>query len=79
MAFDLESIGGGAGAGLIGAILGAFGFNRRINKIEDFKQDKTVCKVTHKGIDEKFEIMVDLQKEIRERLDVLNDFVRNKK
>ena len=79
MAFDIESIGGGAGAGLISGILGVLGINRRMNKIEDCKQDIPVCDAKHKGIDEKFEIMVDLQKEIRERLDGLNDFVRNKK
>ena len=76
---DLESIGSGAGAGLISGILGVLGINRRMNKIEDSKQDKTVCDVMHKGIDEKFVIMVDLQKEIREQLNDLNIYIRNKK
>ena len=79
MAFDLETLGIGTGGGLLGAILGVFGINRRMNKMEDCKQDIPVCDAKHKGIDEKFVIMVELQKEIRERLDNLNDFVRNKR
>ena len=43
MAFDLESLGGGAGAGLIGTFLAIFGFNRRISKLEDGKQDRATC------------------------------------
>jgi len=79
MGFDIESLGGGAGAGLISGILAVLGINRRMNKIEDCKQDIPVCDAKHKGIDEKFEIMVDLQKEIRERVDDLNNYVRGKK
>ena len=43
MAFDLESIGGGAGSGILGAILVAFGFSRRVSRLEENKQDKPVC------------------------------------
>ncbi len=83
---DIESIGGGVGAGLIGAILGVFGINRRVSKIEEQKQDKSACIPIHKGIDEKFLIMVDIQREIkedqrtiRERIDSINDHLRNGK
>ena len=77
MAFDLESLGGGAGAGLIGAILGVFGINRRINKLEESKQDKSACGLIHKAIDEKFTILIDGQKRIFESIDDLNDYLRN--
>ena len=76
---DIESLGGGAGTGIIGAILVAFGFSRRVSKIEEGKQGKSVCDALHKGIDEKFTILVDGQKAIWERLDSLNDFLRNQR
>ena len=78
MAWDLESLGGGAGTGIIGAILVAFGFGRRVNKLEDGKQDKSSCVPIHKGIDEKFDTIIKGQDKIWERLDSLNDYVRNK-
>ncbi len=81
---DLETLGTGAGSGLIGAVLGVFGINRRVNKIEEQKQDKVLCETIHKGISEKFIIMVDIQKDIREdqkaireRIDSINDHLRN--
>ena len=74
---DLESLGGGAGAGLIGAILGVLGINRRVNKLEDAKQDKSICDSVHKGIDDKFKILVEGQKYVIERLDKLNEYIRN--
>jgi len=86
MAFDIETLGISTGGGLIGAILGVLGINRRVNKIEDSKQDKSACIPIHKGIDEKFIIMVDIQREIkedqraiRERIDSINDHLRNGK
>ncbi len=79
MPFDIESIGTGAGAGLIGAILGILGINRRINKVEDQKQDKSLCENIHKGADEKFTILIEGQKRVFERLDTLNDYLRNGK
>lgn len=83
MAFDIESLGGGAGAGIVGGIFGAIltvlGINRRINKIEDSKQDRTVCEATHKGIDEKFNTIIEGQNKIWDRLDSLNDYIRNQK
>ncbi len=79
MAFDIESLGGGAGTGIIGAILVAFGFNRRVSKIEEIKQDKVFCEATHKGTDQKFDILIEGQRKIWDRLDNLNDYVRNQK
>ena len=86
MSFDLESIGGGFGSGIIGAFLGILGINRRMKKLENCKQDKTTCIPLHRGIDEKFTMIVDIQKAIREdqkcireRVDSLSDYLRNKK
>ena len=76
---DLETLGTGAGSGLIGAILGVFGINRRVNKIEEQKQDKVLCETIHKGADEKFIILIEGQKRMFERLDNINDYLRNGK
>ena len=79
MAFDIESIGTGAGAGLIGAILGVLGINRRVNKIEEQKQDKTLCEVIHKGIDTQFEDIKGGQRAIFEQIKNINEYLRNGK
>lgn len=79
MAFDIESIGSGGMAGLVGAILGVFGINRRINNIEEKKQDKTLCESIHKGTDDKFTVLIDGQSRLFERIDALNDYLRNGK
>ena len=67
---DLESVGGmagsGAGGGIIGVIIAFFGFNRRINKLEDGKQDKFACLPIHKGIDDKFDTILNIVKEIKD-------------
>ena len=76
---NIESLIGGGGTGIIGAILVAFGFSRRVSKIEENKQDKSVCEATHKGNDEKFNIIIEGQNKIWERLDSLNDYVRNQR
>jgi len=50
---DIESLGAGAGSGIIGTILGYFGISKRVDKIEvelEKKLDKNtcaVCKDTH--------------------------------
>ena len=83
MAWDLESMGGGAGAGLIGGIFGAilhaFGINRRINKLEDEKLGKDVFIEFRKNIDDKFTTVIEGQNKVWERLGSLSDFVRNQK
>ena len=76
---DIESIGGGAGAGLIGAILGVFGINRRVNKIEESKQDKSFCDLMHKGIDTKFSDIRESQKAIFEQIKSINEYLRDGK
>lgn len=69
---DFESVGGGAGAGgIIATIIALLGINR--------KQDKAFCIPTHKGIDDKFATIMDGQREIRDRLDDLNDYMRNRR
>lgn len=79
MAWDIESLGAGGIGGFFIAILTAFGISRKVDKMEDLKQDKSVCGATHKGIDEKFNTIIEGQKKIWERLDSLNDYMRNKK
>jgi hypothetical protein len=79
MTMDIESLGSGAGAGLIGAVLGVLGITRKVNKLENDKQDKSACIPMHKSIDEKFTIVIDGQKRLFERLDSINDYLRNGK
>ena len=79
---DIGSLGSGAGAGFFAGIIvavgNAFGFNRRMNKVESEKQDKSACIPIHKSIDDKFDILIKGQDKVWERLDSLNDYVRNK-
>jgi len=82
MAFDIESLGGGAGAGLIGTILGILGMNRenkrRITNLERNKQDKELCSAFHKGIEDKFGSIVEVQKDIQTELRSLNNHLMNR-
>ena len=75
MAFDIESLGGGAGAGLIGAILGIFGINKKV----DGKQDIKVCDVIHKSIDDKFTVLIEGQGKLFNKIDSINEYLRNGK
>ena len=79
MALELETLGISTGGGLIGAILGVLGINRRVNKIEEMKQDKTLCEVTHRGIDNKFSDIKESQKAIFEQIKSINEYLRNGK
>ena len=79
MAFELETLGIGTGGGFIGAILGVFGINRRVNKIEEAKQDKALCETIHKGINSKFLDIKESQKAIFEQLKDINMYLRNGK
>lgn len=86
MAFDLESLGGGFGSGLIATIAGLLGINRKINRLEDAKQEKGICDAIHKSIDDKFCDIAEMRKEIKtgqekiwERLDNLNDYMRDRR
>ena len=82
MAFDIESLGGGAGAGIVGGIFGAiltaFGINRRVNRLEEEKLGKDVFVEFRKSVDEKFNTIIESQGKIWDRLDSLNDYMRNK-
>jgi len=62
---DLESLGSGAGAGFFTSILIALGWNRRINRLEDNKQDIKVCEERWKTITD----MKDNIEYIRKRID----------
>ena len=79
MAFELETLGIGTGGGLIGAILGVFGINRRVNKVEETKQDKILCEVIHKGINTQFEDIKGSQRAIFEQIRNINEYLRNGK
>jgi len=79
MAFDLETLGIGTGGGLIGAVLGVLGINRRMNNIEKQKQDKSLCEAIHKGIDIQLVDIKESQKAIFEQIKDINDYLRNRK
>jgi len=76
---DIESLGGGAGTGLIGAFLGYLGFSRRLNKLEDCKQDKSVCNVAHENIRNTFDDIKEDTRKIFDKIDDINRFLRNPK
>ena len=78
MSFDFESGLGGGISGLFIGILTAIGLKTRVDKLEDKKQDKSLCDSIHKGIDEKFDRLIIGQDKIWQRLDTLNDYIRNK-
>ena len=76
---DYETLGGGASGGILGALLAFFGFNRRINKLEDGKQDKDVCDPIHKSIDEQFKALIKGQDELKTEFRSLNEYIRNRR
>lgn len=71
MALDLESLGGGAGAGILGSILAVFGFHRRMNRLEDEKQNRTVCNALHESIDKRLETLQNSIDHLTGRIDLL--------
>ncbi len=69
MAIDLESLGGGAGAGLLGTLFGLFGINRRLDRVEESKQDINVC-------DERWKAVLSMKEDIsyiRSRIDIISN------
>jgi len=65
LAFDLESLGSISGAGLFGTVLGYLGIKSRLNKVEDSKQDKSIC-------EERWKTIIDIKEDIsyiRSRVD----------
>ena len=76
---DIESVASGGGAGFLGAVLAAFGLNRRMNKLEDGKQDKVVCDAIHEFTKAQFSDLKEGQRIIFEQLKEVNIFLRNNK
>jgi len=79
MAWDLESMGGGGISGLFIGIVTALGLKGKVDKLDDKKQDKTVCDAVHKSIDDKFGILIEGQGKLFDKVDKINDFLRNGK
>jgi ribosomal protein L37AE/L43A len=48
---DLESLGGGGISGFVVALVGVFGFSRRLSKLENEKVNKDVCELCKKDSD----------------------------
>jgi hypothetical protein len=71
VALDLESLGGGAGAGILGSILAVFGFHRRMNRLEDEKQNRTVCNALHESIGKRLETLQNSIDHLTGRIDLL--------
>ncbi len=65
---DFETIGAGAGSGVVGVILAFFGFKSRLDNMEKKvcgKVDKGVCVAIEKSVDDKFDAQMDLLRETR--------------
>jgi hypothetical protein len=71
MAIDLESLGGGAGAGILGSILGLLGFHRRLNSLEKGKQSRAVCSALHESMDKRLETLQNSIDHLTDRIDFL--------
>ena len=78
MAFDFESLGGGGISGLFIGILTAIGLKSRVDKLEEKKLNKDVFVEFRKNVDEKFDRLIIGQDKVWERLNALNDYIRNK-
>ena len=79
MAWDIESMGGGGITGLFIGILTAFGLKSKVDKLDDKKQDKSVCDAVHKSIDDKFTILINGQTKLFDKVDGINNYLRNGK
>jgi hypothetical protein len=79
MAFDLESIGGGGISGIFIGIITALGLKSKVDKLDDKKLDKSVFDVVSKSIDEKFSVLVEGQGKLFDKVDKINEFLRNSK
>jgi len=79
MAFDIESIGGGGISGLFIGIITALGLKSKVDKLDDKKLDKSVFDVVSKSIDEKFSILVEGQGKLFDKVDRINEYLRNGK
>jgi hypothetical protein len=68
---DLETIGAGAGSGIIGIILGYFGISKRVDKLEtdlDKKVDQKVCERCKEDQDNRLDRMENKIDRILEKL-----------
>jgi len=79
MAWDLESMGGGGIGGLFMGIITALGLKNKVDKLDDKKLDKSVFDVVSKSIDEKFSVLVEGQGKLFDKVDKINEFLRNSK
>ncbi len=61
-------IGGGAGGAVV-AVIVLLGWQRRLNKLEDEKVDKTTCKIAHSSQEKIIQGMCEDLKYIRDRVD----------
>ncbi len=76
---DFESLGSGAATGFLASILILLGWNRRLTLLEKEKQDKSFCDVMHRMSDVNFKSLHDGQEKIFDRIDKINEFLRNQK
>lgn len=79
MAFDLESLGGGGITGLFIGIITALGLKSKVDKLDEKKQDTKTCDAIHKSIDDKFGILIDGQSKLFDKVDGINEYLRNGK
>ena len=79
MAWDLESLGGGGISGLFIGIITALGLKGKIDKLDDKKLDKSVFEVVSKSFDEKFTVLINGQSKLFDKIDGINDYLRNQK
>ncbi len=76
---DFESLGSGAATGFLASILTLLGWNRRLSLLEKEKQDKGFCEVMHRMSDANFKALHDGQEKIFDRIDKINEFLRNQR
>ena len=74
---DWESIGGGGITGFVAAIATMLGWNRRLRNVEDSKQEKAVCGVTHAQVVAAQSQMQSDLTYIKARVDKLFDLMLN--
>ena len=79
MAWDVESIGGGGISGLFIGIITALGLKSKVDKLDDKKLDKSVFDVVIKSIDEKFCVLIEGQGKLFDKVDKINEYLRNGK
>jgi len=79
MAWDLESMGGGGISGIFIGIITALGLKSKVDKLDEKKLDKSVFDVVSKSIDEKFNILVEGQGKLFDKVDRINEYLRNGK